>query len=152
MHTPIILVLLLLLSAMPACNTVVERYDEGPAPAVHNPHTRIRMNTVNILDRTLQQWPSGSGKRFSKVAVEGTSSRRTPTGTLEVWAVLRNRTDFPMHLEGRTQFFDAGEAPIEGPTPWKRLFIPPQGMQTYRTSSTLTGDVNFYYIEIREGR
>jgi len=134
----------------------------APYASVHN-----RMNTVNIIDKSLQDWHArqykpwwsqifGSGPKpsakYAKVAVESTNSRRTPTGTLEVWAVIRNRTDHPLQIEGRTQFFDASQAPIENPTAWQRVSLPPNSVATYKECSTRVHDVAYYYIEIREAR
>jgi hypothetical protein len=157
------------LAMVAGCTTDVR---EGAAPGVQvrdsrAPQAGIRYNTVVIVDKSLQNWdgkvfdppwaeaisagPKEENKR-SKIAVESTNSRRTATGTLEVWAILRNRTDFPLQIEGRTQFFDEAKAPAEGPTAWKRLFLPPQSVATYREYSTKVEGIGFYYVEIREGR
>ena len=151
------------------CTTDVR---EGAAPGVRvqdssAPQAGIRYNTVVIVDKSLQNWdgkvfdppwleaissgPKEENKR-SKIAVESTNSRRTATGTLEVWAILRNRTDFPLQIEGRTQFFDAAKAPAEGPTAWKRVSLPPQSVATYKEYSTNVEGISYYYIEVREGR
>ena len=53
-----------------------------------------------------------------------------------MWAVLRNRTDYPLQIEGRSQFFDADQVPIEEPSAWKRVHLPPNAVGTYRESST----------------
>jgi len=143
-------------------NTMIH---EGPAPGmrVDNPtgySAGIRMNSVAILDDSLQQWyvfensATGSiehGKK-GKIAVEMTSSRRSPTGTLEVWAVLRNRTDHDLQVQGRVQFFDQQKAPMEGPTPWKRIMMSANSVASYKEFSTNIHNIAYYYIEIREGR
>ncbi len=130
----------------------------------------VRMNTVKIVDSSLHSELVGvtycEGQRITaseqppqeaefikyKITVEKTGTRRTPTGTLEVWTLLKNHTNFPLQVEGRTRFFDQSQAPTEGPSPWKRIHLPPKGVGTYRTFSTQTEAVDFYYIEIREGR
>jgi hypothetical protein len=165
----LILFLSLIVSFL-GCSTVDVR--EGPAPGVRiddsrAPNAGIRYNTAVIIDKSLQQWdgkvfdPSWSSifssspkerDRHSKIAIESTNSKRTPTNTLEVWAVLRNRTDYPLQIEARTQFFDSNKVPIEGPTAWQRVHLPPQSLDTYREFSTKTGEISYYYIEIREGR
>jgi len=116
---------------------------EGTAPPIHikDPATSVRWNSVGILDDSIAK----------KIAVEQTNSRRTPTNTLEVWAQLRNRTDYPLQVEARVQFFDANKAPIEGPTSWKRIYLPANSIATYSMFSTRI-DVSYYYIEIREGK
>ena len=145
---------------------------EGAAPGVHvrdarAPQAGIRMNTVNIIDESLQKWdgkvfdpPESSifnmgpkeRSKYAKLAVESTNARRSPTGTVEVWTVLRNRTDYPLQIEGRTQFFDSDQAPVEGPTAWHRIYLPPNSIGTYREFSTKVMEIGYYYIEIREGR
>jgi len=137
------------------CKTVDVR--EGPGPGVRvrdpqAPYAGIRMNSVAIIDKSLEEWYGKPKEKRGKIAVESTSARRTPTGTLEVWAVLRNRTDYPLQIEGRTQFFDRDEAPVEGPTAWQRVHLPPQGVATYKELSTKVQEIAYYYVEIREGR
>lgn len=143
----------------------VLKVTEGPAPGVRvespeAPYAGIRMNSVAILDKSLQKWyvyeNSITGTKeygkVGKIAVESTGSRRTPTGTLEVWAVLRNRTDHDLQVEGRVQFFDSNRSPVEGPTAWQRIMLPPNSVTTYKEFSTKVRNISYYYIEIREGR
>jgi hypothetical protein len=141
---------------------------EGAAPGVRvddarQPYAKIRYNSVGILDKSLQDW-SYPRKKFlfweveedernvGKIAVESTNSRRTATGTLEAWAVIRNRTNNPLQIEGRTTYFDKDKVPCEEPTAWQRLFLQPNSVGTYKDFSTKVHEVNYYYIEIREGR
>ena len=121
--------------------------DEGPGPGVRvrdnrAPYAKPRMDAVAVLDRTLR----------NKIAVEQTNTRRSPTGTLEVWALLRNRTDYPLQVEGRAQFFDLDRVPVEGPSAWQRLALPGNSVATYREFSALTSGIGHYYIELREAR
>jgi len=144
----------LLAAVLAGCNTVVR---EGAAPGVRvqdekAPQAGIRLNTVQIIDDGLQKWQGKESERWSKISVESTNSRRTPTGTLEVWGVLRNRTDYPLQIEGRTTFFDQYEVPAEKPTAWRRVMLPPNGVAAYKELSTRMDEIAFYYIEIREGR
>jgi hypothetical protein len=144
----------LLATLLAGCSTVVQ---EGAAPGVRvrndrAPQAGIRLNTVQIIDDGLQQWQGSDSERWSKISVESTNSRRTATGTLEVWGVLRNRTDFPLQLEGRTTFFDQYQVPAEKPTAWRRVMLPPNGVAAYKELSVGTNDIAYYYIEIREGR
>ena len=169
--TPVLLAVLFALVG--GCRTVTD-VAEGPAPGVQvrderAPQAHIRMNTVAIVDKSLQKWdtkrtvyrPSWlaifaggntENQKYSKIAVEGTESKRTPTGTVEVWALLRNRTDHPLTVEGRTQFFDQQGAPTDGPSAWQRIHLPPQSVASYTERSTKVMDISYYYIEIREGR
>lgn len=145
------------------CTTTL--IEEGPFPGMKadspSPYSAgIRMNSVAILDRELQNWyvyektliGSVEHGKKGKIAVESTGARRSPTGTVEAWAVLRNRTDYNLQLEGRVQFFDKNKAPVEGPTAWQRVFLPANAVSNYKELSTNVMDVGFYYIEIREGR
>lgn len=117
------------------------------------PNAEIRLNTVAIVDKALQRDREGlfRTRRIGKIAVETTDSRRTPTGTLEAWATLRNRTDFDLQIEGRTTFFDDRKRPIETPTAWRRVFLPANSIGSYSELSTGVG-VAYYYIEVREAR
>ena len=76
---------------------------------------------------------------------------RTPTGTLKVWAILRNRTNYPLQVEARIAFYDATKAPLEGPTSWDRIHLPPNATAHYEEFSTKT-EIGYYHIEVREGR
>ena len=125
---------------------------EGASPGVRvddkrAPYATIRYNTVAILDKSLQRI-NGRGK----IAVESSGARRSPTGTLEAFAVLRNRTDYPLQIEGRVQFFDAQKFPADGPTAWQRVYLPPNSVAGYKELSTQVHGIGYYYIEIREGR
>jgi len=125
---------------------------EGAAPAVRvddpqAPFANPMMNTVVILDPALQRI-NGPGK----ITVESSGAKRTPSGTLEVWALIRNRTNHPLQIEGRTNFFDASRAPVDLATAWKRLYLPPLGIETYRAQSTLVYEIQYYMVELREGR
>lgn len=154
-HVLLTFVTALAVTLLPGCETVDVR--EGPGPGVRvrsglAPYATVRLNTVAILDDSLQDWDGPPGRKGGKIAVERTNASRTETGTLVAWALLRNRTDYPLQIEGRVQFFDEAEAPLEGPTAWQRLHLPPNSVITYRGNSTQTDRVKYYLIEIREGR
>lgn len=106
------------------------------------PGCQIRWNNVSLLDRSIK----------NKVFVEATNSRRTATGSLEVWAIFRNRTDYPLQLQARASLFDATQAPLEGPTMWQRVMLPPNGISNYKLMFTSRLDSGYYNIEVREGR
>lgn len=139
---------------------------EGAAPPIRVTQVpAVRYNSVGIVDKSLEDWngrtfdpswveylwPQEKQKR-SKIAVEATNSRRTPTGTLEVWAMVRNRTDRNLQIEGRVHFYDGEHVECEPVSAWRRLHLPPQAVDTYREASTRIHEVAYYYIEIREGR
>lgn len=127
-----------------------KNYDEGPQQSIrvdddNAPNARLNLDSVVILDKSLQDAKS------SRIAVERHGARTSPTGTLEAFAVVRNRTDFAQQLEFRTTFFDNDGVPIEGPSGWKRVFFDPNMIQGYNEFSTKPNSQH-YYIEIREAR
>lgn len=146
-----------LLSAVLIYGCSTYEVKEGTAPGVRirdsqTPHAEIKWNSVAIIDKSLSNWQGKEKDKKGKIAVEDTNARRSPTGTVEVWAVLRNRTDYPLQIEGRTSFFDKNKAPVEGPTAWQRVYLPPNSVATYKELSTNIMDIGYYYIEIREGK
>jgi len=135
----------------------------------------IKMNSVNIIDTSLYYEMVGAtycdGVRIAaptsqqvnagqpgsvvtrfKISVQQTQSDRTGTGTMQVWTILRNHTNFPLQIEGRTQFFDSRETPVEEMTAWQRVQLPPKGIGTYKVQSTRKDEGMHFYTEIREGR
>ena len=106
------------------------------------PETQIRLNSVGIIDDSLRY----------KIAIEATNSQRTPTQTLEVWAKIRNRTDYKQQVECRVHWFDKHQAPLGKPSAWHRVYLEPNSIETYKESSTIIYDIKYYYIELREGR
>jgi hypothetical protein len=144
MRIPHICMILLGIMLIAGCNEYrVKEGSFGPQ-RVRDPNlpgTQIRWNNVALLDPSIG----------NKIFVEATNSRRTPTGTLEVWAILRNRTDYDLQLEGRASFYDAAQAPLEGPTAWERIYLPPNATAHYKALSTRL-DIGYYTIEVREGR
>lgn len=131
------LLLIILLSQGCALN-------EGSHPPLNivHPNTQVRLNNVSILDDAIA----------NKIAVQGSGAKRTQTGTLKVWTQLRNRTDYPLQIEGRVQFFDAERTPVEGPTAWQRVHLQPNSITTYKEISAKLHEPKYYFIEIREGR
>jgi hypothetical protein len=134
----------------------------------------IEMNSVHIVDSSLEshrimatycegvrlgptaqeQVESGQAADIKtyKVTVEEYNSRFSPTGTREVWAILRNHTNYPLRVEGRTHFFDSHKAPSEAASAWQRVELPPKGLGTYREFSKGARGVDYYHIEVREQR
>ncbi|MCH2209576.1 MAG: hypothetical protein MK132_27470 [Lentisphaerales bacterium] len=101
----------------------------------------INYNGVGLLNDSIHD----------SVAIEGTDWTRSATDTAQVWASLRNRTDSELVLQARTHFYDRSKMPIEKVSGWRQFFIPANGSQTYKESS-ISIDVGYYYIEVREAK
>lgn len=111
-------------------------------PAVPGTMTEIPLNSVSMTDVSIT----------NKVLVQSTFARRTPTQTVEVHARFMNCTDFPLQIEGRTQFFDEAQVSVEPPSAWHRVYVSARSVGTYIESSTDARRVATYLIELREGR
>jgi len=110
-----------------------------------------KVNAVHIVSASLQT----QNKRLfsddeSVLSVEFLSSQRTPVNTLEVVAVLRNRSGTPATIEARTIFLGDGGMPISDESAWQRIFLDANGTENYREKSLYTDRVKHYRIEIRE--
>lgn len=112
------------------------------APQTPSTITEMPLNAVTITDVAIT----------NKVMVQTTNARRSPTGTVEVWARLVNCTDYPLQVEGRTHFLDSAQAPAEDVSAWHRVMLPARSFGVYRELSTSATRVAYYYVELREGR
>ena len=129
---------------------------QGVIPPAHQQvaysTAKPRLNTVNIIDNALQTSylrPGGAPYISTKLAVEGAGQSVVQTGAREVWVTLRNLTDYPQNVEIRVTWYDAAERPVDGPTAWKRIFIPSNGAETF-TSPSVHSASNAFYVEVRE--
>ncbi|MBY0432458.1 MAG: hypothetical protein K2Q10_14785 [Rhodospirillales bacterium] len=111
-------------------------------PGQPSPLVEMPLNSVNITDLAIIQ----------KIFVRGITARRTQTGTVEVTSQVVNCTDFPLHIEARTQFYDQAQGPAEPVSGWKRVYLQPRTVNTYRESSIATATAAAYMVELREGR
>ena len=109
-------------------------------PGGASPLLEMPLNSVNITDFAI----------INKVYVRTVNARRTQTGTVEVYSQIINCTDFPLNAEARTQFYDAGQAPSEPVSAWRRFALPPRSSNTYRETSIGTERAAFYMVELRE--
>lgn len=116
----------------------------GPAlaPAVPGTMSEVPLNAVSMTDIAIT----------NKVLVQTVGARRSPTGTVDVFTRLVNCTDFPLQVEGRTQFLDQSQIPVEPTSAWQRVYLPARATGVYQESSTDIRRVSLYLIELREGR
>jgi hypothetical protein len=112
------------------------------APQVPGTMSEMPLNAVNITDVAIT----------NKVMVQATTARRTPTGTVEVWARLVNCTDFTLQVEGRAHFLDEAQAPAEDVSAWNRVVLSARSFGVYRELSTNAARVRYYYVELREAK
>lgn len=112
----------------------------------------VTMNSVVFTDYNLKRtWSGGlfgDGERY-RLSVVQHGQRPTATGTTEVYAVLRNHTDYDYQIESRTQFFDQDGVPTDVKPTWQRSTVPANSIATYRELSTTTQPVQ-YRVEVRE--
>lgn len=112
----------------------------------------VTMNSVVFSDYNLKRtWSGGlfgDGERY-RLSVVQHGQRATPTGTTEVYAVLRNHTDYDYQIEARTQFFDQDGVPTDVKPTWQRTTVPANSLSTYRELSTTAQPLQ-YRVEVRE--
>jgi hypothetical protein len=119
------------LAALPAASPM------DPSPLIEMP-----LNSVNITDFNV----------INKLFVRQVRAQRTATGTVAVAATVVNCTDYPLNIEARTQFFDAGQATSEPISAWKRVHLQPRTYNEYRESSIGTATAQYYLVEVKEVR
>ncbi len=135
----VISVLILLLLSVPGCTRYYLTEGTAVGTRVDTPATEARLNRVGFLTKGLER----------RIAVQNTGADRTATNTLEVWCLFRNRTNYDQQIMVRTQYFGPARKPNEGPNEWQTLFLPSNGIETYRTYSAGT-DAEYFYIEVKE--
>ncbi len=117
-----------------------------PGPVLVSPvagaMTPMPLNAVNVTDYAIS----------NKVMVQATNARRLEGGDIEVFARVVNCTDYPLQIEARTHFLDAGQNDAEPVTAWSRLYLQAHSLASYDARSTAGASVDSYLIELREGR
>jgi uncharacterized protein YcfL len=112
----------------------------------------VTMNSVVFSDYNLKRtWSGGlfgDGERY-RLSVVQHGQRATATGTTEVYAVLRNHTDYDYQVEAQTQFFDQDGVPTDVKPTWQRTTVPANSLSTYRELSTTAQPLQ-YRVEVRE--
>ena len=101
--------------------------------------TPIALNSVSFSDTFTAE----------RVLVQYTGAQRTPTGTVEVTTRMFNCTDRPLVVEGRTNFFDEGQRPVEPVSAWQKIHLPPRSVGHYSEMSIDAKRVHTYLTELR---
>lgn len=136
-------------AAIQGCHT----NDPGPLRGLATNNPDQQMDSIRILDRSLmarQKKLFGNFVNKSRIVIEKEGVGATDTGLPEVWVVVRNLTDQPLNLEGRTTWFDIDEVPIDTRSGWHRFFVPPHSTETYRDTAVFSRATH-YQVDIRVG-
>ena len=127
--------------------------DEGPLRGLATDNPEQRMDSIRVLDAALMERKKNLFRKYvnkARIVIEKEGLGITDTGLAEVWVVVRNLTDQPLNLEGRTTWFDVDEAPIESRAGWRRFFVPPHSTETYRDTAVYSSAMH-YQVDIRVG-
>lgn len=152
-NTSSLLITVLAASLLTACSSTDQYSGIHPVQRTSN----TEMNSIVFVDHKLNRTvitKSLLGERSHttiKVDVESSGVRQTATGNTEVWAVLRNRTDYDLQVQGMTSFYDAGSAPLDDRSNWKRVYLPANSTALYKEVS-VNQQAKYFVLELREGR
>lgn len=119
--------------------------------------TTNEMNTIVFIDHDLNRTDItrsifGEYVRDTfKVTLDRSGIATSPTGQMEVWTMIRNRTDYDLQVEGKAIFFDANQVPLPDESMWRRVYVPANGTAIYRETS-LDNRAQYFLLELREGR
>jgi len=115
---------------------------EGPHQAVAVPAAALEeRETAVVLDDILSK----------KISVEAQSARWTEDRRLQVFANIRNRTDFVKNVDVQTILKEESGFSLGDETAWKREILGPNETKTY-TATSLNDRARKYTIRIREGQ
>lgn len=115
------------------------------------------LNTIVFIDHNLNRTDitqTAFGERVVetvKVTLDRSGMSNTATGQLEVWTMIRNRTDYDLQIEGKAMFFDANKAPLMDESMWRRVYVPANGTAIYKETS-MNNRAQYFLVELREGR
>ena len=132
----------------PVCN--FDAYEEDLAaaptepmlvPRIPNVMTKMPLNHVNVTDV----------KILHKVLVQDVSAQRDEQNRIKVWTRLVNCTDYPLQVEGRTQFMTEMSSPAQPTTAWQRVYLPARTFGVYESQSVRGSEIHSYLVELREG-
>jgi uncharacterized protein YcfL len=138
------------------CGQIPEGATYGQKVMKEDGTSLFKLNSVAILDKNLQRWEYVNNivtpDKMSKIAIENYGIKTLETGNVQVFSTIRNRTDYPLQLSIRSQFYDDNKVSTENPTSWKRVFVPKNSLVTYKEQSISIGNVSNFLIEIKEGQ
>ncbi|CUA86714.1 hypothetical protein [Pseudidiomarina woesei] len=144
-----------LVLTLAACGTTTQNGYTGANPVQRT--ITNELNTIVFIDHNLNRTDITKtifGEKVSntvKVTLDRSGMSNTATGQLEVWTMIRNRTDYDLQIEGKALFFDANQAPLMDESMWRRVYVPANGTAIYKETS-LNSQAEYFLVELREGR
>ncbi|SFV20763.1 hypothetical protein [Pseudidiomarina donghaiensis] len=144
-----------LVLTLAACGTTTQNGYTGANPVQRT--ITNELNTIVFIDHNLNRTDITKtifGEKVSntvKVTLDRSGMSNTATGQLEVWTMIRNRTDYDLQIEGKALFFDANQAPLMDESMWRRVYVPANGTAIYKETS-LNSRAEYFLVELREGR
>ena len=154
MKTKLALVSALALT-LAACGTTTQNGYTGANPVQRT--TTNELNTIVFIDHNLNRTDitktifGEKVRNTVKVTLDRSGMSNTATGQLEVWTMIRNRTDYDLQIEGKALFFDANQVPLMDESMWRRVYVPANGTAIYKETS-LNSQAEYFLVELREGR
>lgn len=116
--------------------------DQALLPLTPGTMKPVPLNAVSVIDSGIRR----------KVLVQSVQAARTATGNVAVETRLMNCTDYPLQVEGRTNFLTATGGTAEPPSMWQRIALPPRSFAAYAESSVSGPGAVTFLIEVKEGR
>src|SRR5690606_14997060 len=119
--------------------------------------TTNELNTIVFIDHNLNRtditktFMGEKVRDTAKVTLDRSGMSNPATGRLEVWTMIRNRTDYDLQIEGKALFFDANQVPLMDESMWRRVYVPANGTAIYKETS-LNDRAEYFLVELREGR
>lgn len=115
---------------------------------------KVEYNTVIFTDYKLnRQFSDGlvGPDNVIRISAKKHGIGRTDTGISQVWAVLRNHTDYNYMVEARTHFFDKNGMPVDAKPVWKRVSVPANSLARYKEKSVSNKRLQ-YRVEVRQAK
>lgn len=143
--------LIMFASILVATTIYAQDFDKATNNQQQRSSLQQQMGTVIFIDHELNRLEHSfwGDRKTVKISLEQFGDRLSPTGTKEVFAIFKNRTDYDLVMEIRTSFFGAGNFPLDDVTAWRQVFMPANAIGNYRDIS-ISQNVASYIIEVRQ--
>ncbi len=151
----IVFIMLLIASLLGATQAISKDRVYNPRP--DQVIVPVGMNEVVYVDHSLNRqytrktWLQKKRLKAVNISLEKSVITTNSAGYKQVTSMFRNHTDSDYVLEARTHFFDESELPSDVVTKWKRVFIPANSIQVYKTVSVDRATA-FFRTEVRSSK